>query len=161
MKNRKMKSDGEEFAKYFYSFDLDKYEDREAQRIIAELREENKKLKKELKESSRKVNTSSNSGHSHKNHIYTKIYERIKRDYDFLSMSNITTLATAEYFYLNETEKIDYTGIYISYVKVFELELQKVLKKSGHKNTLGTLMRELKDRREFKTFIEALEMGLQ
>lgn len=157
MKNRKQGTEGEEFAKYFYSFDLEEYENKEAQKIISDLREENKKLKKELKVTSKKINTSLNLEISHRNYLYNDIYEKIKREYDFLSNSNITTLATAEYLYLNETERMDYTGVYISYVKVFELELQKVLKKSGDRNTLGILMRELKDRREFKTFIEALE----
>lgn len=157
MKSKKQRSQGEEFAKYFYTFDIDEYENKEVQRVVADLKEENKRLKKELKVSHKKINTALNLDNSHKNYLYADVYERIEKDYDFLSPPNITTLATAEYFYLNETERIDYTGIYISYVKVFELELEKALKKPRYKTTLGRLMCDLKNRREFKTFIEALE----
>lgn len=157
MKDKKVDREGVEFAKMFYSFDLDNYEDQEVKILIEELRSENKRLKKELKISSKKIAGNSNNGSCHGKYTYSDIHDHIKIKYDFLNSSNITTLSTAEYLYLNESEKLDYTGVYISYVKVFELELQKVMKRSKGKTTLGILMRDLKNRREFKTFIEALE----
>jgi len=157
VKEKKVDREGVEFAKMFYSFDLDNYEGEEVKRVIEDLRNENKRLKKELKISSKKIAGNTTNFSCHGKYTYTDIYDQVKEKYDFLNNSNVTTLSTAEYLYLNESEKLDYTGVYISYVKVFELELQKVMKKSKEKTTLGILMRELKNRREFKTFIEALE----
>lgn len=118
-----------------------------AQAINRELRGKIDKLKgenKNLKENPR-----------NKKYLLNNIRERIEKEYDFLSEDGREILISTEYLYLNENEDIDYSGIYIGYIKLLEIELKgKVSVKENI--TFGSLIEKIEQVRVFNSLIQEL-----
>lgn len=158
--NKLTKNDTEEIASMFMDFSIDKLHDKKVQEKInyleienSKLKEENKKLGKYLKKTSSLAKEK-----SYKNISYDEILKKIRKKYSFLGENSKVSLATAEYLFLNETiSAIDYSSSYINYVKAFEIELRRVLKKSNEKLTFGSLMEKLKENTIFKSFVDKIE----
>ena len=118
-----------------------------AQAINRELRGKIDKLKgenKNLKENPR-----------NKKYLLNNIRERIEKEYDFLSEDGREILISTEYLYLNENEDIDYSGIYIGYIKLLEIELKgKVSVKENI--TFGSLIEKIEQVRVFNSLVQEL-----
>ena len=118
-----------------------------AQAINRELRGKIDKLKGENK------NLKENS--PNKKYLLNNIRERIEKEYDFLSEDGREILISTEYLYLNENEDIDYSGIYIGYIKLLEIELKgKVSVKENI--TFGSLIEKIEQVRVFNSLIQEL-----
>lgn len=84
-----------------------------------------------------------------------KIRDRIEKEYDFLSNESRESLISAEYIFLNESEDIDYSGVYISYIKLLEIELRGKLSINGNL-TFGNLIEKIDQVRVFNGLIQEL-----
>lgn len=157
MKREGYRRDYEEMASYFYEFNFKELEDRAAKTMIERIQLENQRLRKEIKTVKKKLQQDKKIKKLSRRYSYREIFEDIEKRFDYLSSGSIASLATAEYLFLNEREGLDFSCIYISYVKVFEGELRRVFNSFNERITLGTLMKRLKEVRELRTFVEALE----
>lgn len=79
----------------------------------------------------------------------------VEREYEFLSKESRESLISAEYLFLNESEDIDYSGVYIGYIKLLEIELKGKL--SVKENiTFGSLIEKIEQARIFNGLIQEL-----
>lgn len=115
--------------------------------INSDLKSEVTKLRGENK--SLKVNP------KNKRYSIEIIKENIEKEYDFLSEESKESLVSAEYFFLNENEDIDYSGVYIGYIKLLEIELRKNLNIKEN-ITFGSLMEKVEQVRVFNGLIKEL-----
>ena len=107
---------------------------------IAKLEGENKNLKENPR---------------NKKYLLNNIRERIENEYDFLSKEGREILISTEYLYLNENEDIDYSGVYIGYIKLLEIELKgKVSVKENI--TFGSLIEKIEQVRVFNSLVQEL-----
>lgn len=107
---------------------------------IGKLKGENKNLKENPK---------------NKKYSIEKIKNRIEKEYEFLSMESKESLISSEYIFLNENEDIDYSGVYIGYIKPLEIELRGKLSINGN-ITFGNLMERIEQVRVFNSLIKEL-----
>ncbi|TDT72507.1 hypothetical protein EV215_0317 [Hypnocyclicus thermotrophus] len=152
--NKKSDNENTEIAKMFIDFNVDEIYNEESkkqleklQNEIQQLKKENRKLKKEKE----------NIGNTNKKYGYDSIYNKLKSKYNFLLDRSIVSLATAEYLYKNETNnKMDYSIIYINYIKTLEIELKRVYQYNNTKLTFGNIINRLEKNPLFKTFVYAI-----
>lgn len=107
---------------------------------IVKLKRENKNLKENPK---------------NKKYSLEKLRRIVEEKYDFLSKESRESLISAEYIFLNETEDIDYSGTYISYIKPLEIELRGKLSINGN-ITFGNLMEKIEQVRIFNGLVQEL-----
>lgn len=107
---------------------------------ILKLKRENKNLKENPK---------------NKKYSLEKLRRIVEEKYDFLSKESRESLISAEYIFLNETEDIDYSGAYISYIKPLEIELRGKLSINGN-ITFGNLMEKIEQVRIFNGLVQEL-----
>ena len=107
---------------------------------ILKLKRENKNLKENPK---------------NKKYSLEKLRGIAEEKYDFLSKESRESLISAEYIFLNETEDIDYSGAYISYIKPLEIELRGKLSINGN-ITFGNLMEKIEQVRIFNGLVQEL-----
>jgi hypothetical protein len=157
MIKKKHKNDFEDIISHFYEFDFEEIENKEVKKKIDKLTRENQDLKKLVKTLKKQVVGESKIKNLTRRYSYEEISERISSEFTALSPESTRSLATAEYLYLNEKEPLDYSGIFMTFVKVFEGELKRVLKSSDKKATLGLFMKRLKEIKELRTFVSSLE----
>ena len=152
--------DTEDIARMFMDFSVDDFQNKEVNKEMTLLKDENDRLKKENKNLQKhmKIVEVQKKEKAYKNISYNDIIENIKRKYGFLAENSKISLASAEYLFLNETlSAIDYTGSYINYVKALEIELRRVFGRSNEKLTFGNLMEQLKNNPTFKSFVERID----
>lgn len=152
--------DTEDIARMFMDFSVDDFQNKEVNKEITLLKDENERLKKENKNLQKhmKVVEVQKKEKAYKNISYNDIIDNIRRKYGFLAENSKISLASAEYLFLNETSiAIDYTGSYINYVKALEIELRRVFGRSNEKLTFGNLMEQLKNNPTFKSFVERID----
>ena len=143
-KNKVVKSEKKELNKkeqkdlvnLFYDFNeisIDDITNEHIKKTNNEVTEKNKKLngeiaklKKDIEKMAKEIETLKNmKTAAGKN--YNEVFQEISKRYSFLSSESQKILSTAEYQYLNEKDDMDYSGVYLSYIKVIELELKKRL----------------------------------
>lgn len=107
---------------------------------IVKLKRENKNLKENPK---------------NKKYSLEKLRRIVEEKYDFLSKESRESLISAEYIFLNETEDIDYSGVYINYIKPLEIELKGKLSINGN-ITFGNLMEKIEQVRIFNGLLQEL-----
>lgn len=132
--------ENEEIKKLRKELELAQAINRDLRGKIAKLEGENKNLKENPR---------------NKKYLLNNIRERIEKEYDFLSEDGREILISTEYLYLNENEDIDYSGIYIGYIKLLEIELKgKVSVKENI--TFGSLIEKIEQVRVFNSLIQEL-----
>lgn len=143
----------EDIINHFYQFDMSEYDNKAAKKLNNELEKENQFLRKELKNLEREFEKLKNT--NLKNHSFEVLKVSLQNRYPNLTEESIKALSTAEYLFLNEKIDMDYSPIYINYVKVLELEIKNKLN-IYEKLTFGGLIEKIGNLYEFKTFIDAL-----
>ena len=108
---------------------------------IVDLEEDNKRLevenynlKQEVEESRKKLQAAESLikyMKLEKEEAVRKVREELKNEFDFLPEDAFQALVTAEYQFRNEREDIDYTGIYVEYIKAIELFLGEYFKEEN------------------------------
>lgn len=141
MKEINYKNEFEEIANLFYKFDIDKVTDNKMKKLNAELKKKNDDYITEIKALKTKINQLESKTES-PNFSYDNIYISLKKKFSFLNEKSLQTLSTGEYLYKNEKIDIDYTGIYIYYIKALEIEIREYIS-SNSKSTLGFLLENL------------------
>ena len=132
--------ENEEIKKLRLELELAQAINRDLRGKIAKLEGENKNLKENPR---------------NKKYLLNNIRERIENEYDFLSKEGREILISTEYLYLNENEDIDYSGVYIGYIKLLEIELKgKVSVKENI--TFGSLIEKIEQVRVFNSLIQEL-----
>ena len=154
------KKDVDDIGRMFLTFDSEEFCDNEIKKTVNKIKEENKSLVIEnkklikIKESNEELIKSK----SFKKTAYKDIIEKLREKYYSLSGNSITAVATAEYLYINETDiMIDYTGVYVNYVKALEIELKRVFRIEREKTNFGDLIKKLSEDSLFRTFVQKLE----
>ena len=154
------KKDVDDIGRMFLTFDSEEFCDNEMKKTVNKLKEENKSLVIEnkklikIKENNEELIRSK----SFKKTTYKDIIEKLRGKYGSLSENSITAVATAEYLYINETDTmIDYTGVYVNYVKALEIELKRVFRIEREKTNFGDLIKKLSEDSLFRTFVQKLE----
>ncbi|MGL5124496.1 MAG: hypothetical protein ACRC6U_00700, partial [Fusobacteriaceae bacterium] len=127
MRNKSMEDFNDEMVKIFYGVDFKKFENREAKKIIQEVSEKNKKILQEREALILKIKRLQNELNKKENLDYEKIFKDFQSRFFYSSEDAIKSLATAEYLFLNEGNKIDYSGVFLNYLKAFEIELRNRL----------------------------------
>jgi hypothetical protein len=93
-----------------------------------------------------------------KKFTFEEVELEIMKQFTELSSESLITLSSAEYLFKNETTgRLDYTGVYINYIKTMEIELRRVFYNVDDNVTLGKLITKLNQDPLFKTFAERLE----
>lgn len=132
--------ENEEIKKLRLELELAQAINRDLRGKIAKLEGENKNLKENPR---------------NKKYLLNNIRERIENEYDFLSKEGREILISTEYLYLNENEDIDYSGVYIGYIKLLEIELKgKVSVKENI--TFGSLIEKIEQVRVFNSLVQEL-----
>lgn len=132
--------ENEEIKKLRLELELAQAINRDLRGKIAKLEGENKNLKENPR---------------NKKYLLNNIRERIENEYDFLSKEGREILISTEYLYLNENEDIDYSGVYIGYIKLLEIELKgKVSVKENI--TFGSLIKKIEQVRVFNSLVQEL-----
>lgn len=132
--------ENEEIKKLRKEIELMRVRNNDLKMEVTKLRAENKNLKGNPK---------------NKKYLINDLREKIEKNYDFLSEESRETLISAEYIFLNEREDIDYSGVYIGYIKLLEIELKGKL--SVKENiTFGSLMEKIEQVRVFNGLIQEL-----
>lgn len=132
--------ENEEIKKLRKEIELMRVRNNDLKMEVTKLRAENKNLKENPK---------------NKKYLINDLREKIEKNYDFLSEESRETLISAEYIFLNEREDIDYSGVYIGYIKLLEIELKGKL--SVKENiTFGSLMEKIEQVRVFNGLIQEL-----
>lgn len=155
MKKAEYGKEFENIANLFYEFDLEKYEDNQLKQMNTELENRNRELSLELKKIRSELEKIKNGQLFSQKKSYGDIFDEVTRDYGFLTEKSRHSLATAEYLYLNERVNMDYTGVYISYLKIIEIELREKLD-LRNKSTLGSVFEAIEKIPELKTFTRAV-----
>ncbi|MGL4862087.1 MAG: hypothetical protein ACRC4T_03060 [Cetobacterium sp.] len=146
----------EDMAKLFYNFDMEEFENKEAKRIIKEVSEKNKKLKEKISYLEYQLNLQKNKNEENKKIKFEDILKKFENRFLYSNKNALYSLATAEYLYINEKLAIDYSGIFMSYIKGFELEIRSRLNKKN-RMTLNEVLTRLKKIPELTTFVKLLE----
>lgn len=107
--------------------DVENEEIKRLRKEIELLRMRNSHLKDEVTKLNRE-NKNLKENPRNKKYPLNSIRERVEREYDFLSEESRESLISAEYIFLNENEDIDFSGVYIGYIKLFEIELRGKIK---------------------------------
>lgn len=140
----------------FFSSYID-VENEETKRLCKELeimKMRNESLKIEVMKLKRE-NKNLKENPKNKKYSIEKLRNKIEEEYDFLSKESKESLISAEYIFLNENEDIDYSGVYINYIKPLEIELRGKL--SIKENlTFGNLMEKIEQIRVFNGLIQEL-----
>ena len=132
--------ENEEIKKLRLELELAQAINRDLRGKIAKLEGENKNLKENPR---------------NKKYLLNNIRERIENEYDFLSKEGREILISTEYLYLNENEDIDYSGVYIGYIKLLEIELKgKVSVKENIR--FGSLIEKIEQVRVFNSLVQEL-----
>ena len=132
--------ENEEIKKLRLELELAQAINRDLRGKIAKLEGENKNLKENPR---------------NKKYLLNNIRERIENEYDFLSKEGREILISTEYLYLNENEDVDYSGVYIGYIKLLEIELKgKVSVKENI--TFGSLIEKIEQVRVFNSLVQEL-----
>ena len=155
MKKAEYGKEFENIANMFYEFDIEKYEDNQMKQLNRDLENRNRELSLELKKITSELEKIKKGQLFAQKKSYVDIYGEVSRNYDFLTEKSRHSLATAEYLYLNERVNMDYTGIYISYLKIIEIELREKLD-LRNKSTLGSVFDAIENIPELKTFARAV-----
>lgn len=156
MKKKDMENFNDEMIKIFSGVNFKEFENRESKKIIEELSQKNKKLVQDRDSLILQIRRLEKELNKKEDLEYEKILKNFKSRFLSSSENAIKSLATAEYLFLNEGNKIDYSGVFLNYLKAFEIELRNKLDKTN-KMTFGKLLNRLKGILELKTFIAALE----
>ena len=106
--------------------DVENEEIKRLRKEIELLRMRNSHLKDEVTKLNRE-NTNLKENPRNKKYPLNSIRERVEREYDFLSEESRESLISAEYIFLNENEDIDFSGVYIGYIKLFEIDRKSVV----------------------------------
>ncbi|MHA4987907.1 hypothetical protein [Cetobacterium somerae] len=141
MKKINYKNEFEEIANLFYKFDIDKVTDNKIKKLNTELKKKNDDYIAEIKALKTKINQLESKTES-TNFSYDSIYISLKKKFSFLNEKSLQTLSTGEYLYRNERIEMDYTGVYIYYIKALEIEIKEYIS-SNNKSTLGFLIENL------------------
>ena len=153
--NINMNKFNEEMYGFFSSY-ID-VENEETKRLCKELeimKMKNESLKIEVMKLKRE-NKNLKENPKNKKYSIKKLRNKIEEEYDFLSKESKESLISAEYIFLNENEDIDYSGVYINYIKPLEIELRGKL--SIKENlTFGNLMEKIEQIRIFNGLIQEL-----
>ena len=157
MSKKTNRNDFDDIISHFYEVDLEKIENKEIKLKIDKLTRENQDLKKMVKTLKKQLEGEKKIKKLTRRYSYEEVSEKISTQFTSLSPESTRSLATAEYLYLNEKESLDYSGIFMTFVKVFEGELKRTLKFSDKKATLGMFMKRLKEIKELRTFVSSLE----
>ena len=132
--------ENEEIKRLRKEIELMRMRNNDLKEEVAKLRGENKNLKENPKNKKYPINI---------------IRERVEKEFEFLCKESKESLISAEYFFLNESEDIDYSGVYIGYIKLLEIELRGKL--SVKENiTFGSLMEKIEQVRVFNGLIQEL-----
>lgn len=132
--------ESEEINKLQKELELFRVMNRDLRLKLAKLEGENKSLKENPK---------------NKKYPLNMIRKRVENEYDFLSEESRECLISSEYIYLNETEDMDYSGVYIGYIKLLEIELKgRVSVKENI--TFGSLIEKIEKTRVFNGLIQEL-----
>ena len=145
----------EEMYSFFSSYvDVENEETKQLRKELELLRMKNNNLKLEiikLKGENKNLKENPNN----KRYPLKELRNKIEKRYDFLCKESIESLISAEYIFLNENEDIDYSGVYIDYIKLLEIELRGKL--SINENlTFGNLMEKIEETRIFNGLIQEL-----
>lgn len=148
-----------EFNKEMYNvfsgyIDVENEEIKRLRKEIELLRIRNSHLKDEVTKLNRE-NKNLKENPRNKKYPLNSIRERVEREYDFLSEESRESLISAEYIFLNENEDIDFSGVYIGYIKLFEIELRGKLSLKENL-TFGSLIEKLEQARVFNGLIQEL-----
>ena len=141
MKKINYKNEFEDIANLFYKFDIDKVTDNKIKKMNTELKKKNNDYITEIKALKTKINQLESKRES-TNFNYDSIYISLKKKFSFLNEKSLQTLATGEYLYKNEKIDIDYSGVYMYYIKTLEIEIREYIG-SNNKSTLGFLFENL------------------
>lgn len=152
---KKITGNFEDIIGHFYQFNMNEYDNKMAKSLNSELEKENQFLKGELKKLEREFEILKNNFNK-KNDSFSYVRDSILKDYPELSQDGLKSLATAEYLFSNEKLSMDYSPIYMNYVKTLELEIKSKLNLYD-KSTFGNLIEKLDTLNEFKTFIKELK----
>ncbi|SJZ95965.1 hypothetical protein SAMN02745174_02088 [Cetobacterium ceti] len=148
-----MTKEYEDIINHFYQFDMSEYDNKVAKRLNSQLEKENQSLRKKLKDLKREFEKYKNI--NLKNHSFEILKEKLQNRYSTLTEESIKVLTTGEYLFLNEKIDMDYSPIYINYIKVLELEIKNKLNICD-KLTFGGLIEKIGNIYEFKTFVDIL-----
>lgn len=132
--------ENEEIRRLRKELELIKMRNSDLKLEVTRLKGENKSLKENPK---------------NKKYSIEEVKRFVEKEYEFLSKESRESLVSAEYLFLNESEDIDYSGVYIGYIKLLEIELKGKL--SVKENiTFGSLMEKIEQTRIFNGLIQEL-----
>ena len=132
--------ENEEIKRLRKEIELMRMRNNDLKEEVTKLRGENKNLKENPKNKKYPINI---------------IRERVEKEFEFLCEESKESLISAEYFFLNESEDIDYSGVYIGYIKLLEIELRGKLSVKAN-ITFGSLMEKIEQVRVFNGLIQEL-----
>lgn len=136
--------ESEEINRLRQEIELLRINNRELRVKSARLERENQRIKNNPKNKKISIN---------------KIKEFVEKEYTFLSEESKESLISAEYLFLNENENIDYSGVYIGYIKLLEIELRGKLSKNENM-TFGSLITKLEEARIFNGLVKELNKNV-
>lgn len=132
--------ENEEIRRLRKELELIKMRNSDLKLEVIRLKGENKSLKENPK---------------NKKYSIEEVKKFVEKEYEFLSKESRESLVSAEYLFLNESEDIDYSGVYIGYIKLLEIELKGKL--SVKENiTFGSLIEKIEQTRIFNGLIQEL-----
>lgn len=132
--------ENEEIRRLRKELELIKMKNNDLKLEVTRLKGENKSLKENPR---------------NKKYSIEEVKSFVEREYEFLSKESRESLISAEYLFLNESEDIDYSGVYIGYIKLLEIELKGKL--SVKENiTFGSLIEKIEQARIFNGLIQEL-----
>lgn len=132
--------ENEEIRRLCKELELIKMRNNDLKLEVTRLKGENKSLKENPR---------------NKKYSIEEVKNFVEREYEFLSKESRESLISAEYLFLNESEDIDYSGVYIGYIKLLEIELKGKL--SVKENiTFGSLIEKIEQTRIFNGLIQEL-----
>jgi hypothetical protein len=144
--------------KLFYEFSIDDLNNEQAKKTIYELEKNNEIYKTQIKLLKSELKNKKESNMNKKKFTFEEVELEIMKQFTELSSESLITLSSAEYLFKNETTgRLDYTGVYINYIKTMEIELRRVFYNVDDNVTLGKLITKLNQDPLFKTFAERLE----
>lgn len=132
--------ENEEIRRLRKELELTKMRNSDLKLEVTRLKGENKSLKENPR---------------NKKYSIEEVKKFVEKEYEFLSKESRESLISAEYLFLNESEDIDYSGVYIGYIKLLEIELKGKL--SVKENiTFGSLIEKIEQTRIFNGLIQEL-----
>lgn len=145
----------EEMYSFFSSYvDVENEETKRLSKELELLKIKNNSLKLEIAKL-KGENKNLKENPNNKKYPIKNLRNKIEEMYDFLSKESKEILISTEYIFLNENEDIDYSGVYIGYIKLLEIELRGKL--SINENlTFGNLIEKIEQTRMFNGLIQEL-----